>query len=814
MIKKPLVLRIIAFLGITAQAQQINGRWTIFPVSSDRFSQLIETPHKVYTLAGNALSAYSLDDNESIVYNTSNGLSENGKIAGLYYNFDRNYLLIAYESANIDILYDNGKVVNMPDIRDAVITGNRSINNVVFSEGKIYVATGFGFVIFNDDTHSVKESGIFDTNVLNALHIADHLVIQYYKGNTPYTHYAPDDVRHSTLDKFKTGTQIWKNGKIIQLAPDKIAFRNNSNGISCWKFTDISKFEYSGIDTKTYNVAAEAIPTAGGLLAYSDVYVWFIDADGTSTYTPIPAALKGATFLGGNNIKGIWAELDGELAKYDISGDTPKKLMTLDTPEGTTVDIPVFMHWNKAGTKLYLSNHTMNSYYENPGDNWYDASYVDLFEGGNFYDRGVKDAKRYNKYDGFVHNAATGRLSSSLGFAIDPEDDDILYFASNGMGVLMTKGNDIIGISNKYNNPTPEYWWMNRTLDVNIDSEGNLWMVVGYNADLNTPTIGILPAAKRRKLEECTADDWIAITHNKFINNPEISFSREARSLFCKHSNMKFWNIGNQEAGFAAYDDNGTPLNINDDKCAHYQSVTDTEGNTIKLNFSYCMDEDQNGAVWFGCDRGVYYIANPKEAVNSATLRVKRPIVPRNDGTNFGDYLLESESVYSIAVDHSNRKWLGTYSSGVYLVSADGTRILAHYDMLNSPLPSNSIFAISCDPLSNKVYFGTPGGLACFDSDSAPAADSYSDVYAYPNPVRPEYTGWITITGLMDDSLVKIADMAGNVFFSGRSEGGMISWDGCDAAGNRVRSGVYLVFASQNATGSNSGVVTKIMVVN
>ena len=97
MIKKPLLLLIIAFLGITAQAQQINGRWTIFPVSSDRFSQLIETPHKVYTLAGNALSAYSLDDNESIVYNTSNGLSENGKIAGLYYKFDRNYLLIAYE---------------------------------------------------------------------------------------------------------------------------------------------------------------------------------------------------------------------------------------------------------------------------------------------------------------------------------------------------------------------------------------------------------------------------------------------------------------------------------------------------------------------------------------------------------------------------------------------------------------------------------------------------------------------------------------------------------------------------------------------
>ena len=142
------------------------------------------------------------------------------------------------------------------------------------------------------------------------------------------------------------------------------------------------------------------------------------------------------------------------------------------------------------------------------------------------------------------------------------------------------------------------------------------------------------------------------------------------------------------------------------------------------------------------------------------------------------------------------------------------TRILAHYDMQNSPLPSNSIFAISCDPLSNKVYFGTPGGLACFDSDSAPAADSYSDVYAYPNPVRPEYTGWITVKGLMDNSLVKIADIAGNVFFQGRSEGGMISWDGCDASGRRVRSGVYLVLASQGDDNGSSGVATKIMVVN
>ncbi len=82
-----------------------------------------------------------------------------------------------------------------------------------------------------------------------------------------------------------------------------------------------------------------------------------------------------------------------------------------------------------------------------------------------------------------------------------------------------------------------------------------------------------------------------------------------------------------------------------------------------------------------------------------------------------------------------------------------------------------------------------------------------------PNPVRPDYSGWITISGLMENSLVKIADTAGNVICTGRSEGGNFSWDGCDSTGRRVRTGVYYVLASQNQQG-NSGIVAKFMVVN
>jgi hypothetical protein len=173
--------------------------------------------------------------------------------------------------------------------------------------------------------------------------------------------------------------------------------------------------------------------------------------------------------------------------------------------------------------------------------------------------------------------------------------------------------------------------------------------------------------------------------------------------------------------------------------------------------------------------------------------------VPRNDGTAYADYLLDAVQVNAIAVDATNRKWIGTETSGLYYVSEDGDEILAHYTTDNSPLPSNTIQSLYCDPNSNLVYIGLPSGLITYRSTAVAASEDYSNVYAYPNPVRPEYTGWITITGLMENSLVKIADAAGNVVYQTRSE--------------RVSTGVYFVFASQNENDNASSVVTKIMVV-
>ncbi len=186
--------------------------------------------------------------------------------------------------------------------------------------------------------------------------------------------------------------------------------------------------------------------------------------------------------------------------------------------------------------------------------------------------------------------------------------------------------------------------------------------------------------------------------------------------------------------------------------------------------------------------------------------------VPRNDGTDMADYLLSGLQVNDIAVDGANRKWIATQSSGLFLVSADGTQIIKKFNTTNSALTSNTVFQVCCNPNSNSVYVTTPSGLYEYFSDSSPAETSYDNIYAYPNPVRPDYGGDVTIMGLMDNSLVKIADAGGNVIRQLKSTGGMVTWDCCDQYGDRVKTGIYMVLCSR-ANGGSESVVTKIAVV-
>ena len=134
--------------------------------------------------------------------------------------------------------------------------------------------------------------------------------------------------------------------------------------------------------------------------------------------------------------------------------------------------------------------------------------------------------------------------------------------------------------------------------------------------------------------------------------------------------------------------------------------------------------------------------------------------------------------------------------------------------MEESNLLSNYIESIAINEQTGEVFIGTDKGLCSYMSDAAIANEKMTkdNVWAYPNPVKPDYTGLITITGLSYQADVKITTVNGTLVAQGKSNGGIFTWDGCDLNGKRVASGIYMVQTVTNE--GNKGTVCKIAIIN
>ena len=224
-------------------------------------------------------------------------------------------------------------------------------------------------------------------------------------------------------------------------------------------------------------------------------------------------------------------------------------------------------------------------------------------------------------------------------------------------------------------------------------------------------------------------------------------------------------------------------------------SFVDQNGNAITPSFFYCFAQDHTNRIWIGTEKGIITI--PASVDFFASNACRRIIIPRNDGTGLGDYLLGEEQINCMAVDGGNRMWIGTANSGLYLIE-DDTITVAHFTENNSLLPSNTISSITIMPETGEVFVGTDRGIASYRSDASEPRSDLSTAYAYPNPVRPNYTGMITITGLMENTIVNIVDAGGNLVCKTKSNGGTAVWDGRDAYGRRATPGVYTALCNSN----------------
>jgi ligand-binding sensor domain-containing protein len=277
-------------------------------------------------------------------------------------------------------------------------------------------------------------------------------------------------------------------------------------------------------------------------------------------------------------------------------------------------------------------------------------------------------------------------------------------------------------------------------------------------------------------------------------------------------SKNRTWCLLRRSDGVLVYDTKGSIKDTTDDVYKIFKiEVSEGEYKSDGDNIN-CIAEDNDGNIWVGTNLGpVIYSVNQDyfAAESPKASRIKVAYKNRND--NSAAYLLERDKINAIAIDGGNRKWIATATSGVYLLSADGTKEIQHFTEKNSPLLSDIVYDVAIDKNTNDVYFATENGLISYKSDAIDATDDFGKVYAYPNPVRPDFNGDITIVNLARNANVKITDVTGNLVFETTANGGIATWNGKTLSGNNINSGVYLIFCV-NADGSKT-YVTKLLYI-
>lgn len=793
----------ILFTFSIAVAQQSVGQWKIFPTVGKQYDKIIDSKEKVYFLTASSLYSFDKNTNETYFYDSSNKLS-GSSISNIFYNHEDGYLMIVYADNNLDILYSDGNCYSLPEIKDANMSDDKTINDIAFGNGRILVATNFGLIIYDEKRREVIESCIYRVPV-EKVAVIDGNIVMY----TPYKMlHSKIEGKHNTIDRFNEFGGTYATA-MLKVNDNTVAWVDGNN--SCLVISTLDFENNSRSNNRTgIKVSGLLYPLSGGFYFRSgnDVLIYDSDANKTDNFT-LSGEFANYNYSFYEGKSSVWLGGEKGSANYDMSAAAPTVISDWYCPESVTCKEISFLIPSSDGSRIYISNlgpTILKDYLPGFPDAVNQRQLTNVIENGKIRDVSIVNASATtaaakNNQKANNNQAMYGGPTRLVG---DPDDPETYYIGNGQEGLYVVKGNLEQWKFDVKNAPFKSYW-NTRVFDVNFDPDGNLWVGMAHLDRTCSPYI-ILPADKlRQDFSQIKNEDWV------WANIPEYyAGTKDMMSMFSTFSNMAFFTCA--DAFMYVVDTKGTCADVSDDEIYLFNSFKDQDGNTFEPTYYYSIAEDRSGRVWVGTNQGLFYFQNPK-AINE-DISIVRPKVPRNDGTNYADFLLDSDQINGIAVDPSDRKWIATDFSGVYLVSANGDKILKHFDTSNSPLPSNRVTSVACDKNSNTVYFGTMNGLLSYMGDSSPAKDDYSEVYAYPNPVRPDYTGWITVTGLMDNSLVKIADAAGNVFYQGRSEGGMITWDGCNSAGERVRSGIYYVYASTGGEGqTTNAAVTKIMVI-
>ncbi|HEY1037923.1 MAG TPA: two-component regulator propeller domain-containing protein [Bacteroidia bacterium] len=730
---------------------------------------------------------YDKGDNSYGNLSTVEGLSDAEPLL-IRTNAYNNTLFIAYQNCNIDLLKGES-VINVSDLKRKQIVGEKKINSVTFSGKYAYVATSLGIVVVDTDNGEIKDSyiiGIGGTylNVYECALTSKKILaatesgIYYALLNSPNLSNYQEWTKETSLPSGPFNSIVNFNGKIITnysrfIQSGQATFLQDS----LYSFNDTlwSHYAYKPHDPYSYTIRKIVADNQKKKIAFIDMHNIHVQDENGNSISRVwayDASTNQSVFdLAFENSNEYWiADKQLGLIRYkaDNSGsypllfqryipNSPNTFLMNDMKivNNKLVTAPIFLGDKTGNSKAYL------------GDGLY------VFK---------------NEEWKHVHKVTNPFFFDVSSVTIDPNDENHYFAGCYGRGVIEFKDDDVVALYHNQNSPLPLADGMpagsldTRVTDVSFDSDGNLWAACSYSKNhINARDVN---------------GTWHSLAFSK---------SFEVEQLLVDKNNQVWNSTLAPSVGLVVYKNDGS---FSAPSTANSYTVNGGDGDGQISGLILCMAEDKEGDIWVGTSKGIFVLYEPESVITNG-VTAQRIYVDEEGVTKI---LLETEDITCIAVDGANNKWIGTKKSGVFCVSPDGQKELYHFSTVNSPLFADNILRIVVNPYNGEVFISTDKGMLSFQNSVTEGFEKFSDVYAYPNPVKPEYTGPIMIKGLVSGSNMKIMDVSGNFVYEATVEGGQAVWNAKGFNGKRVASGVYLVMCA--TTDGSQKVVAKILVVN
>ena len=767
-IKSFLIIITTLLLSQTFAAQ--NNKWTTYLAYSEA-AGVAETNERVYVVANGALYSYGKSDKEIILYSKQNGLSDTD-ISLIKYNPDHRMLIIIYSNGNIDLYSEDG-INNMPFLKNATNIQSKSVNDIYFNGRFAYLSTDFGIVVVNLERKEIADTYRLNKSVNSICIMGDKIIASTDEG-----------LMHAALKDNLLDASVWTK------RPLSIEGLNNSDTISriclfdnhlviC---VDGDGLYYESPEGETKRLIQQVYMKdvtvqSGEMIAYTRDNRIYIYSDINKYISVRTGSVNGVASLKGDGKYWIASDVSG-LVGIERGSDNNFNTIVSD----------IIINSPKRNFNTFMTIFDNRKLLIAGGDrasarSWRPGTLM-IYE----------DEEWYN-FDEMIANREIIKLIGEysrdyMGVAVDPDDENHYYIATYGEGVIELKDNEFVKLHNMDNSTLTATDGIDKNYvrvgSVCFDKNKNLWAM---NCLTQNP-INVLKAN----------GEWVSLYYAPINKADKID------KMLITSKGHKWVNVPYDNPGIFVLDDNNTIDNTSDDRYNYFRTFKDAQNNNIPASEYLCMAEDKSGTIWIGTNIGPIRCTSPADAIERPeSLKCSRLA---RDGEY---YFLSGESVTAIAVDVDNQKWIGTASQGVFLINADGSETIYNFNEDNSPLLSNTINSIAINDETGEVFFGTNNGLISYKSGVKNGVSAFSDVYAFPNPVRPEFNDKVTITGLKNNTNVKITDINGHLIYQGRAIGSQMEWNCRNISGNRVATGIYLVLAAtQDASES---VVTKIAVV-